>query len=145
MARPDLEEVMNTLIPFAQQMLAKAGEFFPFGASMRPDGTLAQNGTYTGSEHPPSQELIDLLVAGFQRDAAAGSLRAAGICFDVRIVPPGATEKSDAICVQLEHADGEAIEIYVPYSKGWFGKIKYAELFASKGTPMFFRPPGGAE
>ncbi|MGB7156763.1 MAG: hypothetical protein WBD40_01775 [Tepidisphaeraceae bacterium] len=139
MARPDLEELMNTLIAFAQQMLAKAGEFYPFGASMRPDGQLAQNGAYTGSEHPPSQELIGLLTAGFQREAAAGNLRAAGICFDVRVVPPGATEKSDAICVQLEHADGEAIEIYVPYKKGWFGKVKYAELFASKGQPAFFR------
>ena len=138
MARPELEELMNSLIPFAQKLLAKAGEFYPFGASMRPDGQLAMNGAYTGSERPRSQELIDLLTSGFQREAAAGNLCAAGICFDVRVLPPGATEKSDAICVQLEHADGESIEIYLPYKKGWFGKVKYGELFANPGTPAFF-------
>lgn len=145
MARPDLEELMNTLVPFAQQMLAKSGEFFPFGASMRRDGQIVQNAAHTGSEHPPSQELIDLLTAAFQQDAAAGNLLAVGICLDVRVVAPGTTEKSDAICVRLEHADGEAIEIYVPYKKGWFGKIKYGELFASRGKPVFFLSCGNAE
>ncbi|MBC7782341.1 MAG: hypothetical protein H7144_00760 [Burkholderiales bacterium] len=129
---------MNTLIPFAQQMLAKNGEFYPFGASMGKEGELTHVGASTGSEHPASQELIKLLIAGFQRDAAEGNLRAAGICIDVRIVLPGAIEKSDAICVQLEHVNGEAIEIYVPYRKGWLGKIKYGELFASKGKSAFF-------
>jgi hypothetical protein len=145
MARPDLDEIMNKLIPFAQQMLAKAGEFYPFGASMRTDGQLVLNNAYAGSEHPPSQELIGLLTAGFQQEAASGNLRAAGLCFDVRVVPPGSSEKLDAICVQLEHADGEAVRTFVPFKKSWFGKVKYGEMFASQGTPAFFRAPGSAE
>lgn len=145
MARPDLEAIMNHLIPFAQQMLAKAGEFHPFGASMRMDGQLVQNAAYTGNEQPPAQQLIELLTGGFRHEAASGNLRAAGICFDVRVVPPGSSEKSDAICVQLEHSDGEAIRVFVPYKKGWVGKIKYGEMFANQGTPAFFRPPGSGE
>ncbi|MEA2711218.1 MAG: hypothetical protein QOF78_3819 [Phycisphaerales bacterium] len=38
MANPDLDELLNALIPFAQQMLAEHGEFFPFGASMDAKG-----------------------------------------------------------------------------------------------------------
>lgn len=143
MARADLEELMNMLVPFAQQMLGKSGEYYPFGASMRPDGQVVQNAAHTGNEHPPSQELIDMLIGVFRHEAAAGQLRAMGICYDVRITPPGSTEKSDAICVQLEHMDGEAIKIYVPDKKGWFGKVKYADLFASKGQQDIFRDAGG--
>ena len=29
--------------------------------------------------------------------------------------------------------------------KGWFGKVKYGELFASQGKQAFFLPPGRAE
>src|SRR5947209_15890054 len=109
MSRPDLNELLPVLFEFAQLMLRRAGEFFPFGAAITNDGQIQSVGGYTGDEHPPSQEVIDLLVAAFQRDAAAGKLRAAGICLDVRTVPPGSDHKTDAICARLEHADGEAI------------------------------------
>ncbi len=35
MAHPDLDELLNALLPFAQQMLTKRGEFFPFGTGMK--------------------------------------------------------------------------------------------------------------
>ena len=145
MAQADLDAIRNLLIPFAQQMLATAGGFHPFGGSMRMDGQLVQDAAHTGSEYPPSEELIELLTGGFRHRAASGEIRAAGICFDIRVVPPGASKKSDAIFVQVEDFDGEAIRVFVPYKKGLLGKIKYGEMFALQGTPAFFRPPGSGE
>lgn len=138
MAHPDLDELLNALIPFAQQMLAKHGEFFPFGAAMSADGTVESQAAYTGNEQPPSQQLIDMLAQGFREDANSGRIRAAAICYDVRTIPPGQTKKTDAICVSAEHQNGEAANVFLPYQKGWFGKISYGELFGSERQREFF-------
>jgi hypothetical protein len=138
MANADLDRLLNTMLPFAQQMLAKHGEFFPFGSSMTAEGEISINAADTGDEQPPSQQLIDLLTKAYQKQAEARQLRAAGICYDARVVPPGETEKSDAVCACLEHQSGEAADVYVPYRKGCFGRIRYGKLFGAQRTPQFF-------
>jgi len=67
-----------------------------------------------GKEHPESQEVIDFLTAAFREQAASGAIRASGVCIDVRTIPPGQTEKTDAILARLEHKDGEAIDVTFP-------------------------------
>ena len=52
--------------------------------------------------------------------------------------PPGETEKTDAICLGLEHQNGEAVDVCVPYKKEGLGKIAYGKLFAAKRTKGFF-------
>ena len=142
MAKDDLEQLMNALIPFAQQMLKKEGEFYPFGVQMDAGGTIALATADTGEESPTTDRLIAMMTAGFQKSAKAGELRAAGICYDVRVAEPGSDEKTDAICVKIEHADGEALVAYVPYRKGRLGGMKYGKLFATKGEPTFFKKGG---
>jgi len=65
-------------------------------------------------------------------------LRAAAICADVRIVPPGKSDKTDAISVGLEHQSGEAVTVFLPYEKGW---LRYGKLFASAREVQFFSKP----
>src|SRR6266536_26149 len=144
MAHPDLENVLNAILPFAQQMLAKHGEFYPFGATMTMAGQIVAEAASDGHEHPKSQTLIDLLIQGFRSEALAGQIRAAGICYDVRTIPPGQTEKTDAICVGLEHNTGQCVSVFLPYKKGWFGKIQYGQLFASSRDPQIFIGSGAA-
>ncbi len=146
MSHPDLDQLLNALLPFAQQMLAKHGEFYPFGSSMKPAGEIVAVGVgaHDGGEYPPSQRLIDQMTGAFRQQASAGQLRAAGICYDVRTIPPGQTEKCNAICAGLEHQSGQAVDVYVPYKRGWFGKIQYGELFAARRSPQFFVQSGGA-
>jgi hypothetical protein len=144
MAHPELDQLLNSALEFAKQMLSKHGEFFPFGSSMDPAGKIIMDGAHTGDEHPPSQELIDLLTQSYAQRAEAGELRAAAICADVRVVPPGKSSKTDAISVGLEHQSGEAVTVFLPYQKGWFGKISYGGLFASARDAQFFRKSGTA-
>ncbi len=115
MANPDFDSLLNTLAPFAKQMLSKHGEFYPFGATMTPDGRITAQAGYDGNEQPESQVVIDLLTDGFRRQAAAGQIRAAGLCIDIRTIAPGQTEKTDALCFKLEHQTGEALTACMPY------------------------------
>ena len=144
MPHPDLEELLNALLPFAQEMLAKHGEFYPFGAAIDISGEIAAQAAEPGGENPDSNEVIAMLVAGMREEANRGEIRAAGICYDARVVPPGKTEKTDAIACRLEHASGEAIVTFVPYRKGFMGRYKYDELFASAGEQAIFPADAGA-
>jgi hypothetical protein len=51
------------------------------------------------------------------RSAASGEIRAAAICADVRITPPESGDQTDAIRTSIEHADGDPVEVFMPYAK----------------------------
>ena len=67
------------------------------------------------------------MVASMKKEAPEKGYLAVGICFDVMILLPNTTQKSDAIQVAIEYADGEAVDVYLPYKKKWFGKIQHGK------------------
>ncbi len=138
MSRPELDSLLNSLLPFAQQMLQKHGEFYPFGVTMRPDGAIESLAAQVGEERPLSQTVIDMLIESYREQALAGEIIATGIGIDVRSVSAAGGERTDAILARLEHKDGEAIEVYLPYRKGLFGRLKYGEIFAAPGVAQVF-------
>ncbi|MCU1332690.1 MAG: hypothetical protein JWM08_1682 [Candidatus Angelobacter sp.] len=139
MAHPELDALFNTLLPFAQKMLQKYGEFLPFGAIMSSSGEIRDVGaSIEGDDYPTSQPLLDLLTETFKTQAAKGELRAAGICYDVLTVPPGEDQKRDAICCGLEHYSGETADVFVPYVKARDGDVQYGKFFSVKRTAQFF-------
>lgn len=128
LAQADLDGLLNALLPFAQQELEKLGEFFPFGAIVTADGeTKLLGADAMQEERPDSASIISMLLSEAQ--SKRGELRAVGICSDVR-----ATD-SDAIKVELEHSEGAALAVLLPYSKKRFGRgIEYSALQAGAAT-----------
>jgi hypothetical protein len=135
-AKDDCNKLLNATLPFAEQMLRKHGEFFPFGARMLPDGEIVSVAAYDG-EHPPSQNLIDILQATFKADAAEGYMVATALVYDVRIVPPRESEKCDAIALDLDHRDNYSVIVFFPYILADDGPV-IAEAFASVGEYAIF-------
>jgi hypothetical protein len=142
MAHPDLNLLLDKSLGFAHKMLKEHGEFFPFAYSLDLGGKVAMYGVDTGTEHPPSQQVIDILSSHYKKKAEARELRAVAICMDVRVVPPGERDKIDAICVGLEHETGEVVDVFEPYRKKWFGRLQYSELFAVEREAQFFGRSG---
>ena len=138
MVREELNKLLEALLPLAQQTLAESGEFFPFGATTSREGAISLVSGQTGEEHPTSQALIDMIVGNFQKMAASKEISAAGLCFAVRVTPPGQSGMVDAICTRLEHADGEAIDVLLPYSREGQEQIAYGDLFAVPGSRRVF-------
>ena len=97
-------------------------------------GQIALVAGDVGSEHPASADVIALLQSSFRQSAAEGTIRAAGVCLDVRVTPPGTATHSDAICVRLAHASGEAVEVYAPYTGQQSGTHAYGEVFATPAS-----------
>ena len=128
LAQADLDGLLNTLLPFAQQELEKLGEFFPFGAMVTPDGeTKLLGAEVMQDERPDRASIISMLLA--QAQNKRDELRAVGICSDVQA--PG----SEAIRVDLEHSEGIALEVLQPYTEKRGGRgVEYSALQASAGT-----------
>jgi hypothetical protein len=139
MAHSDLQALFDTLLPFTQKLLSEHGGFNPWAATMSSTGEIQWIGADNGEEFPHAQVLIDMLTETFQRQSTRGVFRAIGICYDARVVPPGQSDKSDAVCCSLEHVSGEAIDVFVPYTKADDG-IRYAEIFSVHRAARFFLP-----
>jgi hypothetical protein len=135
--RDDLDALVNFLLPFAQQMLGKSDEFFPFAAEVSAEGELVAVGIDSGEDdQPASQEVIDAHIELLRSHAAAGQIRACGVCSDTRVTTPE-TGQTDAVRVALEHRDAEPLDVYLPYSKGP-DAYSFGDLIAVAGESRVF-------
>jgi hypothetical protein len=109
-AQADLGKLLSTVVPLAEQYLARHGEFFSFGAGVSADGQVALLGGDPGlGERPESQAVLDLLYEA-ARDPAPG-YRAVAFAADVR------ADEADAIRIELEHREGTVLAILIPYER----------------------------
>jgi hypothetical protein len=137
-AKEDAQALVDEFMPFAEQMLTKHQEFFPFGGRMSLDGEITHEGASDGSEQPPSQTLIDLLRKTHKQQAVQNEIRAACIVYDIRTIPPGMTEKQDAIAFEVDHRDDYSVLIVFPYSVAGTGELQIEAPFASAGDGAIF-------
>jgi hypothetical protein len=136
-AKEQCVQLMDSLLPFAEKMLKEHGEFFPFGGTVDAAGQIGMSGGWTGDEHPPSNDVIGLLQSGFKRGAHEGTYIAAALVYDVRVVPPGQSEKTDAIAVDVSHKEGISQTVIYPY-KLQAGELSFGQSYAiANQHPVF--------
>ncbi len=138
-AKEECEELMNAVVPLAEQMLSQHREFYPFGGAMDSTGALVAVGGYTGDEHPPSADVIAVLEEGFQRAAKEGKYKATALVVDMLVVPPGKATKQDAIAVRLDHRDGYSVVVVFPYVIGPGGAVLDAPYAVAGEQRIFAR------
>ena len=131
----DLDGLVSSALDFAQQQLTKHGEFYPFGLVVDLDAATRIIDITTNDAHPRSHAVIERCREMITGQRAA--IRASAVCADVQIKTAG----TDAIQVELEHADGIALIIVLPYTKRRRNKIDYGQLGASTGEHRIWSPP----
>ena len=129
-AQNDLDGLLEPALGFGQQQLDKHGEFFPYAVVVRTDGQteMVAARPEATDKQPASGAVIDACrtTLAERRD----QLRAAAVVADIRLPDGG-----DAIRVELEHTEGPALTVLLPYSKKRFGRgIDYGQLQAAAGT-----------
>jgi hypothetical protein len=122
-----MDALLSAALPFAKQQLAKHGEFFPYGVAMSLDGQIALVAGDTGTERPPSTEVLDILYEGLRSKAEEN--RGAAVVADVRL----RGEETDAIQVEVEHHDGIALKVFLPYRKKRLGGLETGQMRAEAG------------
>lgn len=136
--RVDFEKLMNVLFPLAEETLNEHGEFYPVGARMNLDGTVELVASYNRNERPDSQDAIDMLREGFRQEAKDPGLRATGICYNLRTIPSGQSERVDAIAISMEHVSGGACTVFQLYGKRPFRKLRLGALYVRGETATIF-------
>jgi hypothetical protein len=142
--KADFEAMANGLFPFAQEMVRKTGSFLPFGGFINPSGQFEMYAAYNGEEHPEPSAIVALLTEGFREGVADRRMRAFGACVDVRTIPPGSTEKCDAVMLSMEHSDGIGINGFLPYRKRMFRGYEFLDPFYERVETRIFPPETSA-
>lgn len=134
-AQEDLDGLLNLVLPLAQELLGKNGQFYPFAASVSAGGEAAVTATDPDlGDHPhPEQVLAGVYDAA---RATAAENRAAAFVTDVLV------NGSDAVQVELEHRDGIALVVVVPYTPGTYKRFpKFGRLSVSQGESKVWVGP----
>ena len=123
----DLDDLFDAALRAASQFLVRHGEFFPFGWWIKDDDMALFAADPGIGEQPSSHEVVRALAEA--ADAERERLRAVAIACDV-VLPDG----GDAVRVQLEHREGVALEVLVPYRRRRFSrKLTHGEMKVSSG------------
>ena len=140
--KEESEAVLNALLPLAEQLLQKHGEFFPFAAVMLTNGEVQMLATYDGDEHPESQTVIDDTEKAFVRGAKNNEYKATGLAYMVGVTNPDTGSKEDAVCINLDHVDNYSVKVIYPYTvkKKLLGKstVGFFAPTAAKGDGKIF-------
>lgn len=134
LAQHDLDELLNDCIGFAQKMLAKHGEFYPYAGAIGADGQIQKIAALPDDltdDRPKSADVIAACEAALVD--MCGSLRATAVIADVR------TADGDCIQVTLEHAEGVALKVWLAYTLRRFrGTVDYGPLTATSAVPRIW-------
>ena len=90
--------------------------------------------TQMDEERLLSMDVIGDLYRVLTAEAASGAIRAAGVCADALVIPPGAQTKTDALRADLEHVAADPVQVFLPYRKNRLRGYEFGELFAQAGS-----------
>ena len=134
----DFGTLIGAVLPPAQAMLKDLGGFVPFGAMITKQGEPQMAGGAGDASQWTTEEIIAMYQDGFRDAVKLGFYRAVAICLDVRVTVPDKIEKTDALNIMLEHENGEALGVFLPYEKGFDDQIEYGQMFATPIEPKVF-------
>ncbi|VAV94889.1 hypothetical protein MNBD_ACTINO02-2871, partial [hydrothermal vent metagenome] len=125
----DLDELLNAALPAAAFLLQESGEFFPFGVEVLTDGTVRHVAANPGTgEQPDSLAVLEMLADGFRSNR--DNIRAAAFVANVSY------DGSDAVQVESEHSEGQAIVLLAPFRRTRFSRrITFGEFVVGTSDP----------
>lgn len=137
-AQEDLDGLVGAAVNFAQQELATHGELFPFAVAVTATGTIEMIETRLDAtdEHPRSTDVLKACVDSLR--SKRGGIRACATASDVRLREP---QSGEAIQVDLEHLDGHALTVILPYVKKRRRDINYGPIQAHAGPHRIWAAP----
>lgn len=135
--KEECEVLLDALLPAAEHLLRKNGEFYPIGAVMTTDSNTTLTAVDSEHDFPDSQSVIDALISSHRQMAEKNNIKASGIAWNAAISTPDG-KQSDAIMVSLEHSGDYSVVVVLPYKIGLFKRIKFGELFAQNGNHNIF-------
>ena len=130
----DIQNIIDYSHEFAEKMLNKGKEYYPFGAKIGNNGELVAVGYKDNeSDFPESQKVINELTAEFERELNIGEIKAYGLTYDVRVQRGHLKDKTNAILIDIYHRNSNEIpKYYFTYSWNENNELIFGESFGMK-------------
>lgn len=106
-SQDDFDELVNVGLGAAEQQLREQGEFYPFGAVQPTTGTARLVAVPPTSEEATAEDVLDGVWEALRHER--DDVRA------VAVVSNREAADTDLVTVELEHVEGHAIEVALPY------------------------------
>ena len=136
---PRQTQLFATMLPIAQALQAKNGEFFPIAAQVNTTGELTHlMAGEEGREWSPSSTLLQILRDNLSQKAHRREILASALVYDTRVRLGGKSETTDAIVLELEDSADSAKIVFVPYVRSG-AKFKYYPARVERGTESIFK------
>ena len=137
-AQAESEELVNAVLPHAEQMLIAHGEFLPFGSAITLDGDFAQ--LAVGEEHRDSsmEAVVEELKSKLRSGAGTNTYRATALVFPIHAQLPGAEEDTDAVAIALDHQANFSVVLIIPYLLS-DGAVEFGDAVAQQGEHEIFQ------
>ena len=133
----DTERLLETTLPFVEDLLKKYGEFFPLASAVQNNDSISEVTTYDGNEKPLSNKVIADLKKTLKE--SKNKYKTVAIFYDVKAINPNTNIKSEAVAIFIEQkTDSTAYTLYYPYILTTDKKIKLLDPWKSKADKEIF-------
>jgi hypothetical protein len=129
----EITNQLKLIIEQAKVFLSEAGEFYPFGSVVKPDGTLTPIGVHMENDQPNPAGVLEVLQVSILQRLKKKEAVAAAICLDVLYKPAGSEVKTDALKVMTLTSEGYSRDYFVPY-RNEDGRCIFGEMVSEEGT-----------
>jgi hypothetical protein len=134
MLQRHLQDTYEYLFDTAHRALQQGGSFSPFGAGIRKTGEQIHANVDLPIERSAPPDHISGLITFFRVDDKENGLMAAGLVFDGR----ARSDNAQAMCFHIEAANGDAVEVIVPYARRSATEIAFDDPQISPVQPEIF-------
>jgi hypothetical protein len=87
------------------------------------------------------RSLVDEILRVFRTLANEKKAQAVAWCVDMRVVPPGSQDKTDALMLFCESVDGTALVVMNPYADAPGPETKFVGRYVLSTEPRVFGTP----
>jgi hypothetical protein len=135
----ELGYLIDKSLPFAEDLLKKYGEYYPFSFVLNVDNTVQGVGRHDGNDKPDSQDVIKGLKEVLKLETKKNKIKGIAVFYDVKTTDPNTKQKTNAIAVFVEHKDGKgAYTFYYPYKLTDKKELTFGESFGNATTREIF-------
>jgi len=136
--RAEYDQLIDTVVPHAQNMIRKYRDLVPVGAAVCEDGKMELLAGYTGEDVGSTEDVERLVVAGLRQSVKSGKYRSTAIAVQMREIRRPEMKPTPAIKVILESTLGPPVYVYVPYVRKWLRGADFSKPFLSPGKALVF-------
>ncbi len=137
-AQAEAEELVNAVLPRAEDRLIARGEFLPFGGAVTVDGEITQ--LAVGDEHRDSsvEDVVEALKGKLRNGADTNTYRATALVFPIQAQLPGSDDETEAVAIALDHQANYSVVLIIPYALS-DGAVEFGEAVAQQGEDDMFQ------